>query len=93
MGQSERSELVTNRLRDNDGLKREDLNSGGESSTTKKPRNKPLANYLEVIADESEDNAQHVVQMLQERSNSFFIDGSVAQTERQPESDGLPLQQ
>ena len=33
MGQSERSELVTNRLRDNDGLRREDLNSGGADSS------------------------------------------------------------
>lgn len=56
MGQSERSELVTNRLRgDPDGLRREDLNSGGDHSTAEK-RRKPLSNYLEVIADESEEN-------------------------------------
>ena len=42
-------------------------------------------NYLEVIQDDSEEK-QHVVQLIQERSHSFFIDGSVAQTERQPPS-------
>ena len=40
--------------------------------------------YLEVIRDESEEmvphdhDHDHVVHMLAERSNSFFIDGSVA---------------
>ena len=49
MGQSERSELVTNRLRgDPEGLRREDLNSGGENTAEK--RMKPATNnYLEVI--------------------------------------------
>ena len=86
MGQSERSELVTNRLFRGDDhnavLRREDLNSGGNTAE-KRNREKPLqTNYLEVIQDDSEEKA-HVVHLLHERSNSFFIDGSVAQTERQ----------
>jgi len=73
---------VTNRLRPSvpeepsEGLRREDLNSG--NATQEKPfKDKPIIpeNYLEVIRDDSEE---HVVQLLQERSNSFFIDGSVA---------------
>ena len=88
MGQSERSELVTKRVRveendNNQVLRREDLNSG-DNSSSKRYREKPLkiSNYLEVIQDDSEEQP-HVVQLLQERSHSFFIDGSVAQTERQ----------
>ena len=59
MGQSERSEIITNRLRDNEGLRREDLNSGGDNNTAEK-RHKPLKNYLEVIADVNEEKF-HVV--------------------------------
>ena len=65
MGQSERSELVTKRLRVDDEhsqiLRREDLNSGGNSAS-KGYRDKPLkiSNYLEVIQDDSEEKL-HVV--------------------------------
>ena len=96
MGQSERSDIVTNRLRgvayngacdDSNVLRREDLNSGESSSAGgQRHKEKPLQmnQYLEVIRDESEEmvphdhDHDHVVHMLAERSNSFFIDGSVA---------------
>ena len=86
MGQSERSELITNRRprgaddTSSNILRREDLNSG-QGTAEKLRKDKPLqmSNYLEVIDDESEDNNHHhVVHLMQERSNSFFIDGSVA---------------
>ena len=56
-------------------MRREDLNSG--NATAEKPlKEKAIpSNYLEVIRDDSEE---HVVRLLQERSHSFFIDGSVA---------------
>lgn len=86
MGQSERSEFVTNRFRpggydeQNQVLRREDLNSGNATAERPMKEKAMPSNYLEVIRDDSEE---HVVRLLQERSNSFFIDGSVAQTERQ----------
>ena len=70
------------------------MNSGGQNTAEKKYRDKPLQmhNYLEVIADDSEEK-HHVVHLMHERSNSFFIDGSVAQTERQGQSNSKAQQQ
>ena len=84
MGQSERSDFVTNRLRGADEtsavLRREDLNSGGVTAEKRQSKRPHRKDYLEVIRDDSEE---HVVQLIHERSNSFFNEGSAAQTERQ----------